>query len=148
LRSLLCLLSLSVVGVPAAASAADCPGHPDALGTSRVLVVDPAEHARIGTMQYPETLPLGDKEVVLTFDDGPLPPYSTRVLETLAAQCVKATFFMVGRQARAYPDMVRRVYNEGHTVASHSQNHPLIFTRLPKPRAEDEIDQGIAAITA
>ena len=41
-----------------AASAADCPGHPDALGTSRTLVVDPREHPRIGTMQYPETLPL------------------------------------------------------------------------------------------
>src|ERR1700752_5147598 len=90
LRALFCLLSLSVVGVPAAASATDCPGHPDALGTSRVLVVDPAEHARIGIMQYRETLPLADHEVVLTFDDGPLPPYSNRVLETLASQCVKA----------------------------------------------------------
>ncbi|MDB5582071.1 MAG: polysaccharide deacetylase, partial [Bradyrhizobium sp.] len=41
-----------------AALAADCPGHPDALGTSRTLVVDPLEHPRIGTMQYAETLPL------------------------------------------------------------------------------------------
>jgi len=131
-----------------ATAAAECPGNPDALGVERVLVVDPAEHGRIGTMQYPESLPLNDKEVVITFDDGPLPPYSTRVLQTLAAECVKATFFLVGRQSRAYPDMVRRVYNEGHTVASHSQNHPLIFTRLKVPAAQQEIEQGIASATA
>jgi peptidoglycan/xylan/chitin deacetylase (PgdA/CDA1 family) len=140
----LCVLA----GASASALAAECPGNPDALGTSRVISVDPAEHTRIGTMQYPESLPLADKEVVLTFDDGPLPPYTSRILETLAAECVKATFFMVGRQARAYPDMVRRVYNEGHTVASHSQNHPLIFTRLPMAAAENEIEQGRASVAA
>jgi len=84
-----------------AASAADCPGHPDALGTSRTLVVDPKQHPRIGTMQYAETLPLDDHEVVLTFDDGPLPKYSNQVLAILAEQCVKATFFIIGRQANA-----------------------------------------------
>ena len=67
------------------ASAADCLGHPDALGTSRTLVVDPNAHPRIGTMQYAETLPLEDHEVVLTFDDGPLPRHSNQVLEILAA---------------------------------------------------------------
>jgi peptidoglycan/xylan/chitin deacetylase (PgdA/CDA1 family) len=131
------------------ALAAECPGgRADALGTERVLVVAPKEHGRIGTMQYPETLPLADKEVVLTFDDGPLPPYTDRILETLAAECVKATFFMVGRQANAYPAMVRRVFNEGHTIASHSQNHPLIFTKLTLLRAQQEVDQGVQSITA
>jgi len=138
----------ALAGATASALAADCPGNPDALGTSRVITVDPAEHPRIGAMQYHESLPLEDKEVVLTFDDGPVPPYTNRVLETLAAECVKATFFMVGRQARAFPDMVRRVYNEGHTVASHSQNHPLIFTRLPMAGAENEIEQGRASVAA
>ncbi len=65
-------------------SAADCPGHPGALGTSRTLVVDPRQHPRIGTMQYAETLPLNDHEVVLTFDDGPLPRNSNQVLDILA----------------------------------------------------------------
>src|SRR5437868_3017417 len=149
MRVLSALVTLSVLlGGSAGALADACPGRPDALGTSRVITVDPAEHSRIGTMQYHETLPLADKEVVLTFDDGPLPPYTSRVLETLAAECVKATFFMVGRQARAYPDMVRRVYNEGHTVASHSQTHPRIFTRLPMAAAENEIDQGRASVAA
>ena len=49
-------------------------------------------------MQYPETLPLADHEVVLTFDDGPLPRYSNQMLQILAAQCVKATFFTIGRR--------------------------------------------------
>src|SRR6187549_2290471 len=106
------------------AAAADCPGHPDALGTARTLVVEPREHPRIGTMQYAETLPLADGEVVLTFDDGPLPRYSNRILEILASQCVKATFFLVGSQAQANPEGVRKVRDAGHTVATHSQNHP------------------------
>jgi hypothetical protein len=68
------------------ALAEDCPGHPDAIGTSRTLVVDPREHPRIGTMQYPETLPLRDHEVVLTFDDGPLPRNSNQVLQILVVK--------------------------------------------------------------
>jgi peptidoglycan/xylan/chitin deacetylase (PgdA/CDA1 family) len=149
MRALSALMCLSVLaGGTAAAAAGECPGNPDALGTSRVINVDPTEHARIGGMQYHESLPLADKEVVLTFDDGPLPPYTNRVLETLAAECVKATFFMVGRQARAFPAMVRQVYNEGHTVATHSQNHPRIFTRLSMAGAESEIAQGQASVAA
>src|ERR1700743_3808460 len=97
------------------AAAADCPGNPGALGTSRTLVVDPREHPRIGTMQYAETLPLQDHEVVLTFDDGPLPPHSTQVLDILAAQCVKATFFIIGRMARGFPEGVRKVRDAGHS---------------------------------
>src|ERR1700757_277195 len=54
----------------AATSAENCPGPPDAMGTSRVLAIDPAKLPRVGRMQYPESLPLNDKEVVLTFDDG------------------------------------------------------------------------------
>jgi peptidoglycan-N-acetylglucosamine deacetylase len=146
-RALLCLLSLSVIGAPAAAAADDCPGHPDALGTSRVVVVDPAEHARIGTMQYHETLPLADHEVVLTFDDGPLPPYTNRVLETLASQCVKATYFLIGRMAHAYPEMVRKIYEAGHTVGTHTQNHPYTFNRMAPAKAHQEMDEGIASVT-
>jgi peptidoglycan/xylan/chitin deacetylase (PgdA/CDA1 family) len=146
MRGVLAFIGISAfLAAPAAAS--EC-ANPDALGVERTVVIDATEHPRIGTMQYPETLPLHDKEVVLTFDDGPLPPYTNRVLQALAAECVKATFFLVGRQSRAYPEMVRRVYNEGHTVASHSQNHPLIFTRLPKAGAEREIEQGIESATA
>src|SRR6266702_3343969 len=131
-----------------AASAADCPGHPDAIGTSRTLVVDPRKHPIIGTMQYAKTLPLGDHEVVLTFDDGPLPKYSYQILDILASQCVKATFCLVGRQANANPEGVRKVRDAGHTVATHTQNHPSNMNRLPIDRAQEEIEDGIASVTA
>jgi peptidoglycan/xylan/chitin deacetylase (PgdA/CDA1 family) len=143
------LLSMLATGIAAApAAAADCPGNPGALGTSRTLVVDPKEHMRIGTMQYAETLPLQDHEVVLSFDDGPLPPHSTQVLDILATQCVKATFFIIGRMARDYPEGVRRVRDAGHSVGTHTQNHPLNMKRMPIERARQEIDDGIAATTA
>src|SRR5882762_6319603 len=122
------------------ASAADCPGHPDALGTSRTLVVDPREHPRIGTMQYAETLPLRDHEVVLTFDDGPLPRNSNQVLDILAAQCVKATFFVIGGMARAAPEGVRKLVAAGHSVGTHTQNHPLTMNHMAIDRARQEID--------
>src|SRR5438105_2127039 len=100
-RSVFAIVLLSgLLGGTAAAAADECPGRPDALGVGRVIVVDPTEHGRIGSMQYSESLPLADREVVITMDDGPLPPYTNKVLEALAAECVKATFFMVGRQAR------------------------------------------------
>jgi peptidoglycan-N-acetylglucosamine deacetylase len=125
------------------AHADDCPGNPDALGTSRTLVVDPTEHPRVGTMQYHETLPLHDHEVVLTFDDGPLPAHSNKVLATLAAECVKATFFTIGHMAQQYPDGVRRLRAAGHTIGTHSENHPLSFNRMPIERAMQEINDGI-----
>jgi peptidoglycan/xylan/chitin deacetylase (PgdA/CDA1 family) len=128
------------------ARAADCPGHPDAIGTSRTLVVDPREHPRIGTMQYAETLPLRDHEVVLTFDDGPLPRNSNQVLDILASQCVKATFFEIGRMAKAYPEGVRKLIAAGHSVGTHSQNHPLTMNHMPVDRARQEIDDGIASV--
>jgi len=130
------------------ARAQDCPGNPDALGTSRVLVLDGNEPARIGVMQYPDSLPLADKEVVLTFDDGPLPRYTDQVLDILAAQCVKATFFMVGRMAHEYPATARRVYEAGHTVGTHSEDHPSRFGNLPIERMRREIDRGIADVGA
>jgi peptidoglycan/xylan/chitin deacetylase (PgdA/CDA1 family) len=143
---LLLLSGTCVAAMPA--SAADCPGNPEALGTSRTLVVDPNEHRRIGTMQYEETLPLQDHEVVLTFDDGPLPPHSAEVLDLLAAQCVKATFFIIGRMARSFPEGVRRVRAAGHSIGTHTQNHPLSMNRMPIERARQEIDDGIAATEA
>ncbi|WP_299808466.1 polysaccharide deacetylase family protein [Tardiphaga sp.] len=130
------------------ALAANCPGNPGALGTSRTIVVDPREHPRIGTMQYSETLPLEDHEVVLTFDDGPIPKYSNQVIAMLAEQCVQATFFIIGRMAREYPEGVRKLIAAGHSVGTHTQNHPLTMNRLPIAAAQKEIDDGIASVTA
>jgi peptidoglycan/xylan/chitin deacetylase (PgdA/CDA1 family) len=133
---------------PAGQAAANCPGHPDALGTSRVLALDPAEYPRIGRMQYPGSLPLNDKEVVLTFDDGPLLPYSSQILDILASQCVKATYFLVGEMARAFPTTVRRIYEEGHTIGTHSKDHPTRFGQLPVEKMRHEIDWGISDVSA
>src|SRR3954447_26862418 len=133
----------SIVGM-GTAGAAECPA--DALGVSRTIVVDPTEHARLGSMQYSESLPLRDREVVLTFDDGPLPPYTTRILDTLASECVKATFFLVGRMVRGYPVIARRIYNEGHTVANHSQSHPFTFHKMSVDQASQEIEDGFASL--
>jgi peptidoglycan/xylan/chitin deacetylase (PgdA/CDA1 family) len=133
---------------PAVASATECPGNPDALGTSRTLVIDPSEHPKLGGMQYHESLPLEDHEIVITFDDGPLPPRTTQVLDTLDRECVKATFFLVGKMAHTYPDTVKRIRDAGHTIGTHSYSHPLTFHRMPLEKAQFEINQGIAQVTA
>jgi peptidoglycan/xylan/chitin deacetylase (PgdA/CDA1 family) len=135
-----------LVGGLVQAVAAECPGNPKALGTSRTLTVETKSFPRIGTMQYRNTLPLNDREVVITFDDGPLPPYSGRVLDALARECVKATYFIVGTMARANPDIVRRIYNAGHTIGTHSQHHPFGLGDLGLKRISSEVDGGIASV--
>src|SRR5215831_17677374 len=137
------VLLASLLGM-GTAGAAECPA--DALGVSRTITVDPSEHRLVGSWQYEESLPLNDHEVVLTFDDGPLPPYTDRVLELLAAECVKATFFMVGRMVQAYPAAVQRVYNEGHTIANHSQTHPFTFHKMSVDQASREIEGGFSSL--
>lgn len=131
-----------------AAEPASCPGHPDAIGTSRVMTVGAGDHARLGLIQYRASLPLEDHEVVLTFDDGPLPPYTDRVLAILARHCVKATFFLVGRHAAANPAAALRVAAAGHTIGNHSQNHVLHFDRMSEARAEKEIEAGNRTLDA
>jgi peptidoglycan/xylan/chitin deacetylase (PgdA/CDA1 family) len=128
------------------AHSAVCPGHPDAIGTSRVVTISPSEYSLLGTIQYRQTLPLKDHEVVLTFDDGPIPPYTNSILDTLAANCVKATYFLVGEMARQRPYLVRRIYNEGHSIGTHTQHHPFAFQRLSLARVEREVDGGIASV--
>ena len=136
------------IGAATAARAQECPGHPDAIGTSRVITIDPSEYQRLGTLNYQQTLPLADHEVVLTFDDGPISPYSNQVLDILASQCVKAVFFLVGEMAKAYPATVRRIHDEGHTIGSHSQDHPLRFDRISDQKVRWEIDAGIDNVSA
>jgi peptidoglycan-N-acetylglucosamine deacetylase len=142
------LVTTVVLTWATAARAIECPGNPNALGTSRTIAVDPMEHPRIGTMQYRETLPLDDHEVVITFDDGPIPPRSTKVLEILESECIKATFFLVGEMARAHPDAVRQIEAAGHTIGTHSETHPLTFHKMPEAKAEQQINAGIASVTS
>jgi peptidoglycan/xylan/chitin deacetylase (PgdA/CDA1 family) len=144
-------ITAALVGASAAAApslAADCPGNPDAIGTSRVIEIDPAEYPRVGSLNYSQSLPLEDHEVVLTFDDGPLPPSTTRVLDVLAAQCAKVNFFLVGEMARNFPAVVKRIYQDGHVIGTHSEDHPLRFGQMPIEKIRWEIDRGIADISA
>jgi peptidoglycan/xylan/chitin deacetylase (PgdA/CDA1 family) len=138
------LLASLIVAAPASAS--ECPGNPGALGTSRTIVVDPTQHNLLGGFQYRESLPLNDKEVVITFDDGPLPPYTSRILDILARECVKATFFMVGKMASGFPKLVRRTHEEGHTLANHSQTHPFNFHTMSVVDAQREIEGAFNSI--
>jgi peptidoglycan/xylan/chitin deacetylase (PgdA/CDA1 family) len=146
LKSFIGVLMFAGASVPA--FAVECPGNADALGTSRVVAISPNEFSNVGTMQYKQTLPLNDHEVVITFDDGPLSPYTDIIIKILASQCVRANYFLIGKMAHTYPYLVRRIYNAGHTVGTHTLDHPLALKRLPLPLAEYEVDGGIAAVEA
>jgi peptidoglycan-N-acetylglucosamine deacetylase len=141
------LLILVCCAASTAARAYSCLGNPDALGTERVLAVDPAISTRVGRKQFPDTPPLVSKEVVLTFDDGPWPTTTPAVLDALKRECVQATFFLLGRNAIANPELARREYDEGHTIAYHTFDHAL-FDRMPLLAAEAEIDRGIIAVNS
>jgi peptidoglycan/xylan/chitin deacetylase (PgdA/CDA1 family) len=144
LSAALASAALALTSFVAGAQAGECP-RKDALGTSRVLTVDAASFPRVGLKSFPQTLPLEDREVVLTFDDGPWPPTDKKILAALAQECVRATFFLIGRNAVAHPELVRRMAAEGHTVAHHSFAHPNL--KYLKPDAAiGEIDKGIAAV--
>jgi peptidoglycan/xylan/chitin deacetylase (PgdA/CDA1 family) len=126
-----------------AAEAMDCP-RKGTLGTSRILHVDAATTPRVGLKNFPQTLPLWDHEVVLTFDDGPWPPTTPKVLAALAGECVRATFFLIGKPASEHPDLVRRIAAEGHSIGHHTWLHRSLM-QIPPGETTEEIDHGIAA---
>jgi peptidoglycan/xylan/chitin deacetylase (PgdA/CDA1 family) len=142
--AMIAALLIATATLPAASE--PCGVRPDPLGTARVLPVDARVMPRVGRKQFPVTLPLGPREVVLTFDDGPWPATTPHVLDALASECVRASFFLVGSRAAAVPALVRRTAAAGHTIATHSYSHPLL-SRMSQSRAEAEIDRGIAAVS-
>lgn len=121
--------------------------NPDALGTSRVIKLNPADKLHVGLKTYPQTLQLADHEVILTFDDGPNSGTTDRVLDALREECVKATFFLIGNNAAAHPALVRREVAEGHTIGTHSWSHPERTLRgMSTEAAIAEITMGISAV--
>jgi peptidoglycan/xylan/chitin deacetylase (PgdA/CDA1 family) len=134
----------ALIACAATAQAANCP-RKDALGTARVLAVDAAHFPRVGLKNFPQTLPLDDHEVVLTFDDGPWPPTAPRVLGALARECVRATFFLIGKPASEHPELVRRIAAEGHSIGHHTWLHRSLLQIKPSETTE-EIDHGISAV--
>src|SRR5579862_3268797 len=118
----------------------------EALGTSRVMPVGTEGGLQIGLKSYPRTLPLQDHEVVLTFDDGPAAETTAKILDALAQQCVRATFFDIGREVERRPELAQREVAEGHTVAYHTYSHPQPTMRgMSAAEARADVWRGMAA---
>lgn len=141
-----------MLGVSGAAGAlrADgaCAEPGRALGVERVVEIDASTgplYGEISVLQREESF-LKPREVVLTFDDGPMPWITKSILDTLDQFCTKATFFSVGRMAIAYPASIKDVLARGHTLGSHTWSHPLNMKQRGLERAIDEIERGFSAI--
>jgi len=129
-----------------ATQAAEC--GPDRLGTARIMGVGTQDGLEVGLKTYPKTLALADHEVVLTFDDGPAAT-TPQILDALARECVRATFFLIGRNAEALPQLVRREEREGHTIGHHTFSHSGSTLRaMNADRARADILRGMAAVEA
>ena len=91
-------------------------------------------------------LATSERTVALTFDDGPHPEITPRVLDLLAERGVRATFFVIGRAARRHPEIVRRIVAEGHDVGNHTDEHSYLFwAHLPR-RIERDVAGAQQAI--
>lgn len=144
--ALAAVIALAACASSATALAADCGND---LGPSRVIEIGTSGGPIFGaiTKRAKEDRFLKPKEVVLTFDDGPLPWITRSILDTLDRHCAKATFFQVGRMAVAYPGVVREVLARGHTIGGHTWSHPLNLPRMKAGKAEDEIEKGLSALS-
>jgi len=88
----------------------------------------------------------GRRCVSLTFDDGPSPSHTPRLLEILRRSNVPATFFVIGREAERHPDVLCRAVADGHLIGNHTYSHPRLFCFLTPSRLRREIEQGQEAI--
>jgi peptidoglycan/xylan/chitin deacetylase (PgdA/CDA1 family) len=142
----------------AAASASATPAkgippcsNPDALGLSRVVEIDTTGGPAFGTEHFKQYDFLRDKEVVLTFDDGPWPDNTPKVLKALTDNCTKATFFEIGEHATWRPDLSKELAQAGMTIGSHTWSHKDL-ARNPYAKdieqAKQEIEMGVSAVHA
>jgi peptidoglycan-N-acetylglucosamine deacetylase len=90
-------------------------------------------------------LPDGSNAVSITFDDGPNPDATPRILDSLRAEGVRATFFVLGRHADRWPDLVRRIADEGHQLGNHGYWHRKLHRRTPA-YVRDDLSHGTAAV--
>lgn len=114
------------------------------LGVARTLTVDTTGGPLYGNLQYKGDLKLGPKEVILTFDDGPISGKTPAILDTLDKYCVKATFFVVGRMVKAYPEIFRDTIKRGHTIGTHTWSHPNLG-RMGLDKVKAEIEKAFNA---
>ncbi len=133
---------------PAATSIPQC-NNPNALGLSRVVQIDTTGGPAFGTEHFKQYDFLRDKEVVLTFDDGPWPENTPAVLKALTDNCAKATFFEIGEHATWRPDITKQVIAAGMTVGTHTWSHKdLAKNPYAKDieQAKQEIEMGVSAV--
>lgn len=148
----------ALAGKPAAPAAAPAPApasvqqtttctNPNALGVSRVVEIDTTGGPGFGFDHFKQFDFLTDKEVVLTFDDGPWPVNTPAVLKALADECTKGLFFSVGKHATWHPEILRQVLAQGHTVGTHTWSHVnLNGKKMTEQMATDEVEKGISAV--
>ena len=121
--------------------------NPDALGVSRVVEIDTTGGPGFGFEHFKQLDFLTDKEVVLTFDDGPWPGNTPAVLKALADECTKAVFFPIGKHATYHPEILRQVAAAGHTVGAHTWSHAnLNSKKMTEQQAKDEVEKGFSAV--
>ena len=131
---------------PKPAPAKSTCANPDALGVSRTVVIDTTGGPGFGFLQYKQMDFLTDKEVVLTFDDGPWPT-TPSVLKSLAEECTKATFFPIGLHSTYHPEILRQVAAAGHTIGAHTWSHAhLDSKKLNEAQVKEEVEKGFSAI--
>jgi peptidoglycan/xylan/chitin deacetylase (PgdA/CDA1 family) len=133
---------------PAATAPAKAPcANPNALGIGRVVEIDTTGGPGFGFEHFKQLDFLRDKEVVLTFDDGPWPVNTPSVLKTLAEECTTAIFFTIGKHATYYPEILKQVAAAGHTVGAHTWSHATLTNKkLNEQQRKDEIEKGFSAV--
>jgi peptidoglycan/xylan/chitin deacetylase (PgdA/CDA1 family) len=131
----------------AAAPTKSACANPDALGVARVVEIDTTGGPGFGFEHFKQLDFLADKEVVLTFDDGPWPGNTPAVLKALADECTKAVFFPIGKHATYHPGILKQVAAAGHTVGAHTWSHAnLNSKKMTEQLAKDEIEKGYSAV--
>ena len=131
---------------PAPAAKAAC-ANPDALGIGRIVEIDTTGGPGFGFEHFKQLDFLRDKEVVLTFDDGPWPHTTPAVLKALADQCTTGIFFAIGKHATYHPEILKQVAAAGHTVGAHTWSHAnLNGKKITEQAAKDEIEKGFSAV--
>src|SRR5258706_4799720 len=134
---------------PAAAKPAIACANPNAMGVSRVVEIDTGGGPGFGSQHFKNYDFLRDHEVALTFDDGPWPSNTQAVLKALADQCLRATFFPIGKHATYHPEILKQVVAAGHTVGNHTWSHQDLQAVLKKSgqdAAIEEIEKGVSAV--
>jgi peptidoglycan/xylan/chitin deacetylase (PgdA/CDA1 family) len=124
-----------------------CNNAADALGVARVVQIDTTGGPGFGFEHFKQLDFLKDKEVVLTFDDGPWQNNTPAVLKALADQCTTGVFFPIGKHATYYPEILKQVAAAGHTIGSHTWSHAnLNGKKLNDSQKKDEIEKGFSAV--